>query len=564
MSSSLHNDYTLPTSTSAYAPPPLYEPVVTDYGLSAITGKYGMTSTNSELGLTSTASDYGLPTSSDYGLTKAATDYGLPKAATDYKVPSIKADMGIASLMSEFGLTSPTQEYVVTSTSNSYSSASNSYPTASNSYSTTSSYSATNTYALTTTSYSNSLSCNPSLGILGHSPIIEEEELESDVLAEETYEDAGLRKYSSGMDERKYSLGMDERKYSLGMDDYGMDTLSGSSNLVTTSASAYISPYVTTSGQNITSSGYFSNISDPYYASSFTELEDKIEEEYREDYEEGVEPPKVTLESDFTYTPISTAAYSATTTAPTSTAQPVDDYYYGSTFPSKLSTIPETAADVYLSSNDLQSQGEVYEEQLVTPGAYDYTENENDYIASGDLKNTNLYQNNYTQQPLSYQTSAASMMTSTATSSVAAPPPEQKKSRFGLGSLFSDGLNVIGNSVNTIKSTATNLAGGAVGVVGGVVGAAGAAASAAAQSTVQSSNSNQNLIKQQQNVGQYSGSTTSGPSVATTQQSFTSQAPMKLTKQTTEIYDEQSDEYLDPYGAKQVRSEKASPEAIYR
>lgn len=132
--------------------------------------------------------------------------------------------------------------------------------------------------------------------------------------------------------------------------------------------------------------------------------------------------------------------------------------------------------------------------------------------------------------------------------------PEQKKSRFGLGSLFSDGLNVLGSGVNSIKSTATNLAGGAVGVVGGVVGAAAAAAAQSSQSTGTNQNSNQNSNQNQNNNQVNVQNTTSGTSITTNQTSFTSQPQpsLKLKKQEYAIIDEENNDDIDPYGAKQV------------
>jgi hypothetical protein len=391
------------------------------------------------------------------------------------------------------------------STTSMYTPASTSYNLNSNGFdSTTPNYSMTSSYP------------TMSLGILGHSPILEEEDLENETMYEETYPET-----------------------STAIDPYVVDEYK---IIVDATTSSYMTSNILSSISN----NYLSSISDPYYATSSiydTVMEEKLEEEYREDYEEGVQPLPVTAgDLDYNYTLITTSSASTEISVPPTTTAAEDYYYENSTYPmtSKLSTIPETSNDIYLSNNDLQEEEtEIYDEQLTTPGAYDYTENENDYIASGDLKNTNLYQSNYTSQ-----TTASSTLTSTATTSSSnlLTQPEQKKSRFGLGSLFSDGLNVIGSGVNSIKSTATNLAGGAAGVVGGVVGAA----AAAAQST---QNMGQNMSQNQNNI--QSQNTTSGPSMTTNQQSFTSQPSMKLTKQVSEMYDEQQEDYMDPYGAKQ-------------
>lgn len=370
-----------------------------------------------------------------------------------------------------------------------------------------------------------------SLGILGHSPI-PEEEAECEAMLDDAYPEASI--YTP---------------FTSSYDDYKITTATTSFNTAVTSS--YMSSGLTTS-----TSSFMPSISDPYYTTPSYDsfLDDKIEEEYREDYEEGVLPPNTSSDSNFKYDPVITSTPASTAVTSAAYIAPIDDYYYeNSTYPmtSKLSTIPETAHDVYLSNNDLQAEPEIYVEQLATPGAYDYTENENDYIASGDLKNTNLYQTNYTsQQPLVYPTTAPTTMISTSSTSASnqQAQPEQKKSRFGLGSLFSDGLNVIGSSVNTIKSTATSLAGG---VVGGVVGAA----AAAAQTTQNMShNMSQNMNQSMnQNATQNVQNTSAGISMTTNKPTMSNQPSVKLTKQVSEMYDEQHEEFMDPYGAKQVR-----------
>lgn len=376
-----------------------------------------------------------------------------------------------------------------------------------------------------------------SLGILGHSPI-PEEDAESDAFIEDSYT-AG-----DAIIEDPYTVAY---------------TVTTSVHNITTTGDAFI-------GVNTPFTSSFLSLNDikPAVTSSrnmsipeiypkgpyIEEFDDKIEE-YREDYEEGVLPPLVSNKSDYGFNSVITEP--KTVTAVTM-SEPVtsssDDYFYENSsylLNSKLSTIPETVNDIYLSNTDIQSTVDVYEEQLVTPGAYDYTENENDYIASGDLKNTNLYQGNSTL----YQPTTISGTT------ISAPAqPEQKKSRFGLGSLFSDGLNVIGSSVNSIKSTATNLAGGAVGVVGGVAAAAAAAASSQSTHNNPQNIPQNNFQNQNQNSSSsYSTTTTSSASKVTTYISpqTSTLTSTKLTKQTSEVYDELNDEYLSNAHDKLVR-----------
>lgn len=444
------------------------------------------------------------PSSSLFGALSSLFDIGV--ATTTATTTTTTTTSTMASLYN-----STSSEYTLESTGYGLNSSLGNHVTSSYgvtpSYGTTTSYNPTSLYNNPTTSYNPTMS----LGILGHSPIPEEEDIENEAMYEETYPET-----------------TDPYTPYTTVDDYKI-------SVDTTSS------YATSNGLNLTSS-YLPSISDPYYATSSiydTAIDEKLEEEYREDYEEGVLPiPITSSDLEYSYPPSTTVAI----TAPQTTVAHDDYFYENSTYPmtSKLSTIPETANDIYLSNTDLQEEeGEVYAEQLTTPGAYDYTENENDYIASGDLKNTNLYQPTYSQSLLGQQTtSAATTLTATTSASSQQAQPEQKKSRFGLGSLFSDGLNVIGSSVNTIKSTATNLAGGAVGVVGGVVGAAAAAAQSSS-----SQNMGQTISQNQTSLGQ-SQNTTSGPSM-------TSQSSIKLTKQVSEMYDEQQEDYMDPYGAKQ-------------
>jgi hypothetical protein len=125
-------------------------------------------------------------------------------------------------------------------------------------------------------------------------------------------------------------------------------------------------------------------ISDPY-----AYLNEKIDEEYHEDYEDGVVPSSSDLlaqpltDNNNVYDPYKSNMIS--TSIATSTSQSYNSY----PLQTKLSTIHETSSDVYLSPHDDNN----YDEQI-TPTAYKYTENENEFIASGDLKNTNLMQNN--------------------------------------------------------------------------------------------------------------------------------------------------------------------------
>lgn len=459
--------------------------------------------------------------------------YDKESQSVNVSAPSSKLFNPLSTLTSIFSADPVTTTSAPTSTLYSMSTF---YDTNSSTYTSSSIYNLTTSgYETTSSSYqptmTSSYNATMSLGILGHSPILEEEG-ENEIMLDDSYpETSTYTPMTSSMD-----------IYKVGLTSMSLDTV----NTI---------PSYTSDALNVITSSYMPTISDPYFRRlSYVEvLEDKIEE-YREDYEEGVLPPTTTfVETEFITKP-ATSTVASTTATTTASSYPitVDDYYYeNSTYPlnSKLSTIPETAHDVYLSNNDLQAGADIYEEQLTTPGAYDYTENENDYIASGDLKNTNLYQTNYTSASYQPMTTASTLPSSSSASisNTHQSQPEQKKSRFGLGSLFSDGLNVIGSSVNTIKSTATNLAGGAVGVVGGVVGAA----AAAAQSTQSvNQNLNQNHINNQINVE----NTTSGTSITTNQTSFTSQPQpsMKLKKQEYAIFDEENNDDVDPYGAKQV------------
>lgn len=481
---------------------------------------------------------------------------------TSYSMPTTSYEMTSSSYIS----TSTFNSSLSYNTASSYTPISSSIATLS--YNTTSSYDTTSTLSPTASyktmmNFSDTSSANPtssyipvsSYGIMGHSPILEED-AEIEAASDETYLDqSAYVPFTSSMDDYKRtslttSILDDYRRPSVttnSLDDYRRTSVTMGfaddfrRNSITTSFPATIaSDYMTS--EPINTNNYMPNISDSYYAApSYGVLsEDKIEEEYREDYEEGV-VPIITSATDYSFLVTSTAPLTATVTSAPFVA-PVDDYYYeNSTYPmtSKLSTIPETAADIYLSNNDLHSEAEITE-QLTTPGAYDYTENENDYIASGDLKNTNLCQANYTSQQPLYQTTTAPSANLASTQ-----PPEQKKSRFGLGSLFSDGLNVLGSGVNTLKSTATNLAGGAVGVVGGVV----AAAQSAQMSQHHSNQNNQNVQPVVVAKSTSSGMTATSNAPPTTGQS----SSVKLTKQVSEMFDEQQlDDFNNSYNNKQV------------
>jgi hypothetical protein len=559
----------------------LYKPVTTSFNSASEYNQiYTPTTTNFN-----SASEYNqiyTPTTSNFSsaseyhqtYTPATTNYNsildkiytpstsLNAKTTSYE-PELKFEPAKTTASSSSSLFGPLSSLFSIGT---LSSPASTQPTVSSLYNTTSdslitslstNYDLTSTaYAIqpTTSSYNipsiSSYNTSSTVGILGHSPIPEEAENETSY--EESYPETSV--YTP------FTMSTYD-DYKVPISSY--NSIASTSSLLGT----------TNTSSDFNSTSYLPSISETYYVPSSTYdviLEDKIEEEeeeYREDFEEGVVPPIVSIESDFDYKPLVTIP---TTTMPVTTSgftTSLDDYFYeNSAYPmtSKLSTIPETVSDIYMSSNDLQEETETaYDEQLTTPGAYDYTENENDYIASGDLKNTNLYQQpNYTsQQTLPYQTQATAITSSnvvTSSTSMSSntqqqqPQPEPKKSRFGLGSLFSDGLNVIGSSVNTIKSTATNLAGGAVGVVGGVAAAAAAAAQST-QSSNQQNNHNANNLGQQQNVTTGSSVTNMQQNSYTTSSSMTSQQTgMKLTKQVSEMFDEHNEGYMeDPYDVKQ-------------
>lgn len=219
-------------------------------------------------------------------------------------------------------------------------------------------------------------------------------------------------------------------------------------------------------------------------------IPEEEEEEYHEDYEEDVLPPTssalynnkaLPTIPDYGSLPITTTSTvgSISTTSSYSISTPTSLYnpsYTSSTYDyftptSKLQTIPEQSNDIYLSQTDLYT-GSQYDDMGTSVG-YDYTENENDFIASGDLKNTNIYQNNYQPQPI------LPAVTTAASSTIInqqQPQPQQsvkpqiaqsvqpsitqqeppKKSLFG--SLLNDGLNILGSNLSNIKDKASTLA----------------------------------------------------------------------------------------------------------
>lgn len=428
--------------------------------------------------------DYSLTTQNSSFESNYTSTVPTTKMRHDHVVVSTSSSSFFGALTSIFdvGAVSTTATHSTSLTSTSYVSAS--------------SYSSNNTYNTVISSYNiNPMPPNYSLS-LGHSPI-PEEDLENEMMVEELQLKA----------EEDKTLDIENHYSTITKSYVGLDD------------------YIPTS------------ISESYYERKSiydTIVDENVEEEYHEDFEDGVEPvPVISSDINYSYIPITTSTISP----PTTTTVSSDYFYENSTYPmtTKLSTIPETANDTYLSNTDLQDVTEVFEEQLTTPGAYDYTDNENDYIASGDLKNTNLIPNCTSQSAPSYQFSNQTTLAANMSNQ-----PETKKSRFGFGSFLSDGLNAIGSSVNTIKSTATNLAGGAVGVVVG-------AAAAAAQSTQGSNSQNavNNLIKNQNIQDEKYVET-----------SMNGQSTSKLTKQVSELYEDHHENYTDQYGANQHQQQQ--------
>ncbi|KAL7012870.1 hypothetical protein ACKWTF_015090 [Chironomus riparius] len=383
-------------------------------------------------------------------------------------------------------------------------------------------------------------------GLLGHSPIPEEDDgalQEEDELESEQFPstDDYIDPYTIDGD---YIEPFEPTTQSYSADDFA-----GYSNTDVTVNSLEIP----TSAASMIHS--MRRISDPY-----AYLSERIHEEYREDFEEGVAPVTVTEAGHYD-------TFESDTITSTQSQQAFD---YSYPLQTRLSTIHETSSDIYLSS----PSHEHFEDQI-TPTAYEYTENESDYIASGDLKNTNLQQNN------------SFAPYSTAPSTVAQAVTQQQQQQSGqkkslFGSLFSGGLDVLGSSVNAVKATATNLAQTAVGAAGA---AAGAAVNAASSNKSQAANltvitttvtatTNQNYQQQNGPYSVYTSAPTSAvmtgasdtyginnnisnnnnninnnviTSTATSQaQQQHSRPPMlSKTKQSTSIYDQPEDEFYE-------------------
>lgn len=286
------------------------------------------------------------------------------------------------------------------------------------SYETSTDISSTAMPSITVTSapYGGPIYSTSSLGLLNHSPIPEEdiEHLDEELLETDDFSDP-------------YTLDGDY------IEPFVPATLSYTSDGFTnfTNTETYTNLAIPTSAVSMIHS--MRRISDPY-----AYLSEKIDEEYREDFEEGVEPVPITVTDDLL----------KTTAAAQFGPYPLS---------SRLSTIHESSSDVYLSPNETG-----FEEQI-TPTAYDYTENENDYIASGDLKNTNQT-NNYAPYSIAPSTVAAAVTQQQQQQQQAG----QKKSLFG--SFISGGLGALGSSMNVVKATATNLAATAVGAAGAAAG----------------------------------------------------------------------------------------------
>lgn len=274
------------------------------------------------------------------------------------------------------------------------------------------------------------------------------------------------------------------------------------------------------------------------------EEEDEIEE-YHEDFEEDVIKELMANKSlppvpDYTsglYTDYSSPAKTSAVTSSLYTSSATPTYYESSSgglgyYPgatstlSKLSTIPEQVNDNSFSSlNELHNNygdetapsellGDVSSAAPIVAD-YDYTDNENDYIACGDLKDTNLYgdyqpistmNNNYLGSGMGAVTTTAaqnqrsvtvsSPMTSTmlnqqqmgnnslytkanstapfTTAPTTKPADPPKKSLFG--SLFNDGLNIVGGAVSNIKDKAGTLVVAAAAATAGVTASAGQSA----------------------------------------------------------------------------------------
>jgi hypothetical protein len=390
------------------------------------------------------------------------------------------------------------------------------------SYDTTSDISASTTMPAITVSapYGTSTYGMTSIGLLGHSPIPEEdvEHLDEEEIIDEFAD--------------PYTLDGDYiEPFVPATQSYTSDGYTSFTNTDT-----YTNLTIPTSAASMINS--MRRISDPY-----AHLNEVIDE-YHEDFEEGVEPqPVITVTEDF----------SKTTTVTTGAQQQFASYPLSS----RLSTIHESSSDVYLSPNETS-----YEDQ-VTPTAYDYTENENDYIASGDLKNLNQ-SNNYAP----YSTAPSTVAAAVTQQQQQQQQAGQKKSLFG--SFISGGLGVLGSSVNVVKATATNLAATAVGAAGVAAGAVSAKTGPQGQVNVSQQNfiSTASSTQQQdysqsysQQNGPYATSniyTTAANTLTTSmdaqnanynQQQQQQKAPpisqTKLIKQATSIYDPPDEQYYD-------------------
>ncbi|XP_070502845.1 uncharacterized protein unc-13 isoform X4 [Chironomus tepperi] len=532
---------TATTTTSSYSLGYDYKSVTTtSYGIdNSYSSNFSATTATTTTSVTATTSSYASISNSminPFGPLKYDDEYTKATPAITISAPVTTSASLTSSIFSPLtSLFTPASSSVATS---SVSSTASSY---------TNSYGMYGNAAATTSTIYGGITSH---GLLGHSPIPEEDDgalQEEDELESEQFPptDDYIDPYTIDGDYIE--------PFVPATQSYTSDGFTGYSNTETTVNSLEIP----TSAASMIHS--MRRISDPY-----AYLSERIDEEYREDFEEGVAPVTVTepghydtFESDVIVSSQSQQAF---------------DYSYP--LQTRLSTIHETSSDIYLSS----PSHEHFEDQI-TPTAYDYTENENDYIASGDLKNTNLQQNN-SYAPYS---TAPSTIAQAVTQQQQQQQSGQKKSLFG--SLFSGGLDVLGSSVNAVKATATNLAQTAVGAAGAAAGAAVNAASSnktqtAGPATVATTNQNY----QQQN-GPYSVYTSAPASAVMTGASDTygmnnninnsnninnnvitntavsqaqqqhSRPPMlSKTKQSTSIYDQPEDEFYDDgnYGSHSI------------
>lgn len=564
------DDYSYNPSTTLYDDLDLMTSTVTTTTTSA--SSYDITSTYSSL-YTPFTSSLSTLTNTNVGSSYAST---LPTSAglSSYSstLTSMYSSISDSLEINKSQSYSADMDYSVTTTSDTSSLYTPSYTSSLSSYGVTGSVN----YNYGVTSYGT---------ILGHSPIPEENEnLAEEALGEEEEEES--------TDLQNFDLSGGEKI------DNELDNLD-----------------LQIASDNVRKNSYISELYHPYN----TITENYEGEEYKEDFEEGVVPAATSLVDDL-YDPAPEPYLfdnnSRSNSLVVETSYGVDSYGvdsygvdtgYGKS--NILTSIPELPNDGFSTAAD-QEPIEFNDPSSSTK--YKYTENETNYIASGDLKDTNvpnLYQNqNATVQPQQVPSfTNSSTVTTTAASStsnigfpsassfISAPSlfssklasatsslgnkmqqqpqqqqqqqqqPEQKKSKFGFGSFLSGGLT----AMNTIKSTATNLAGGAVGVV----------AAAAAQAThtdnkpqQQQMNQTQPLQQQQQpitsgqnanmssifgnatgNLQQANSTTINNNQQMNDDQLYRQQnSNQKLTKQTTSIYEEHF-ESPDPY--KQVVDE---------